>query len=619
MDWDSSHLKSTSCLIPATLQAQVCLEAELADFQPDRSYIAIVGAGPKGFYALDSLLNAIHEQVKQGHVLGKELHIHWFNRDQYFGTGPYFKPETPTYFQLNTCIADLSCWEEVTNPSRPFKGLSLLAWIQQHQQMDKPVAKADYCSRELYGHYLSHALQQVLQHTPDKVQVSFIQAEVIDVDMQGQEAFLHSLSQKLPYPYQSVIFTTGHHTEDRTFAYLKMPHEEAPVVINSIYPFSQLEVIPPKAEVALYGTGLTFVDAMLEFTEGRGGIFYRKEQEIHYISSGLEPILFPFSRRSLANLPHAPFWKGHKYQLRLMTDAWVDSILHLNRPIDFLTEILPVFDEEVQLAFFELLPEFEGFQTEDILAYIRDESQEKLFSIYAMVNPIKYAKLDMSGNYHEFIVDLSNYCLEMAEYTEFTSPMAAANAAMREGYSQITRIFNSLGFSTASRNAFDDSWSPNIKHLGNGPSLHVSQKFFCLLKEGFIQFLFSEKASVTRAGDKVRLKNKYLEKDFDYLIHARVPKIDLRLKNNRLYSNLKQKGLIQEHIQEGYSVGSIQVDKQGRASGLAGDFPLYLYGMPAEGTVINNDTLRREQNNFAEPWAKSTLALLLKTAAISEK
>jgi len=128
------------------------------------------------------------------------------------------------------------------------------------------------------------------------------------------------------------------------------------------------------------------------------------------------------------------------------------------------------------------------------------------------------------------------------------------------------------------------------------------------MREGFVKFIFSDTASVTQAGNSIRLKNKYMEKDFQYLLNARIQKGNLRTKNHPLYDRLLNKGIIKEWVNEQLSTGKIAIDKNGKPAGLKEQHKIYLYGIPTEGQVISNDSILRTRNNFAKPWAKDTLA-----------
>ncbi|WKK56861.1 FAD/NAD(P)-binding protein [Sphingobacterium sp. BN32] len=607
MIWNSSSLDSELLNLPNELKSFVKTVNQLPISSPTDFHIAIVGAGPKGFYALDTFVKLGREKINNTLLGNRKIQIHWFNKDNHFGTGPNFHTDLPDYFLVNRYIADITCWEEDAKNGNPNQQ-SLIQWLQKHSISAKEPAWDHLCTRELLGYYFIDAVIAVIKEKHPSIEIQLVRERICDLDIVEDKSILTGAAGEIPFQYDSVILATGHSYESTSFSHLKQDPEASYTIIDEVYPVERLSEIPARADVAIYGTGLTFLDAMLELTEGRGGIFYKKEDEYHYLSSGHEPIMYPFSRRNLPNMPVNAYSNSNKRTLAFMTDEWLNGLLAQNRKIDFIEEIIPILDLEVKYAFYPLIPEFNGLDNESILAFLHDDSQEKLFSLFALVNPMLYSKLPLDTNYQEFILDLSNYCLQMTEFGEFHSPMAAATAALREGFEQIVKINNAVGFTANSQKAFEDKWFPNINHLAYGPPREVSEKFFCLMREGFVKFIFSDTASVTQAGNSIRLKNKYMEKDFQYLLNARIQKGNLRIKNHPLYDRLLNKGIIKEWVNEQLSTGKIAIDKNGKPAGLKEQHKIYLYGIPTEGQVISNDSILRTRNNFAKPWAKDTLA-----------
>ncbi len=607
MIWNSSSLDSELLNLPNELKSFVKTVNQLPISSPTDFHIAIVGAGPKGFYALDTFVKLGREKINNTLLGNRKIQIHWFNKDNHFGTGPNFHTDLPDYFLVNRYIADITCSEEDAKNGYPNQQ-SLIQWLQKHSISAKEPAWDHLCTRELLGYYFIDAVIAVIKEKHPSIEIQLVRERICDLDIVEDKSILTGAAGEIPFQYDSVILATGHSYESTSFSHLKQDPEASYTIIDEVYPVERLSEIPARADVAIYGTGLTFLDAMLELTEGRGGIFYKKEDEYHYLSSGHEPIMYPFSRRNLPNMPVNAYSSSNKRTLAFMTDEWLNGLLAQNRKIDFIEEIIPILDLEVKYAFYPLIPEFNGLDDESILAFLHDDSQEKLFSLFALVNPMSYSKLPLDTNYQEFILDLSNYCLQMTEFGEFHSPMAAATAALREGFEQIVKINNAVGFTANSQKAFEDKWFPNINHLAYGPPREVSEKFFCLMREGFVKFIFSDTASVTQAGNSIRLKNKYMEKDFQYLLNARIQKGNLRTKNHPLYDRLLNKGIIKEWVNEQLSTGKIAIDKNGKPAGLKEQHKIYLYGIPTEGQVISNDSILRTRNNFAKPWAKDTLA-----------
>src|SRR5690606_34691463 len=184
---------------------------------------------------------------------------------------------------------------------------SLAEWIQARQHSGATVTPADYTSRALVGHYLADATINLLDHLPPGMTVKPIVAEVRDI-MTRADGYWLALANRvgeLPHPYRSILLATGHsyHQVQPEWQAFAENHPKAQYFTEA-YPIECLKVVPPDTCVGIRGIGLTFVDAVLALTEGRGGRFVHKNNRLEYLPSGREPrCIFPFSRTNLPLLP----------------------------------------------------------------------------------------------------------------------------------------------------------------------------------------------------------------------------------------------------------------------------------------------------------------------------
>jgi hypothetical protein len=105
----------------------------------------------------------------------------------------------------------------------------------------------------------------------------------------------------------------------------------------------------------------------------------------------------------------------------------------------------------------------------------------------------------------------------------------------------------------------------------------------------------------------LKIKNSYIEKEFNYFIDARIPKGNLKLKNNLLFERMQKKGYVREIVNGKYENGKIAVQKDGRLIGNINNALIYLYGIPTDGTFLQNDSLSRKINNFSDEWSVATM------------
>jgi len=67
---------------------------------------AIIGGGPKGFYALKTLIKNLRDLP-----LSTAIQIDWFNEDSYFSCGQNFNIHQPEYMYINNCIGHINAWK----------------------------------------------------------------------------------------------------------------------------------------------------------------------------------------------------------------------------------------------------------------------------------------------------------------------------------------------------------------------------------------------------------------------------------------------------------------------------------------------------------------------------
>ncbi|OYD44240.1 hypothetical protein CHU00_18035 [Sphingobacterium cellulitidis] len=602
MIWNSAYLDPYLSKVPKHIYNQVVSEEDLTSNKSDAIYIAIVGGGPKGFYALDRFISKAI-----GQNLNKTIKIHWFNHSRDFAAGPNFQPHLPSYLIMNDCIAEVSCWDDLEKPHYIPNRLKLIDWINHNKSAENGPNPSDFCSRELMGLYLMDALHKTLENKPQSIDVSLINGNISDVELLQDKIRLTNSKRKLPFLYESAILCTGHSFSNMEQEDLLASEKNGNIMyLPQTYPVELLDDIPAQVDVAIKGIGLTFMDAVLHLTEGRGGIFYKQDHEYRYLPSGYEPIIYPFSRRNLPMLPRNAFWSGNKYQLKLMTDEWVEILKKRNQPLNFERDILPTYNLETQLAFYTYIHSTKELTDSEIIDFIETFNSSKLFSINALIDPMAYSKVPIESNYHEFIVDLGIYSMKLSDDGELKSPMSAAIAALREGFYQIAELFAHNGFDEESQESFEKHWLGFINHTAFGPPRDSIDKLFCLAREGYVKFIFCEEPRIEINKDSLVIKNSYTEKEFNYLIDARIPKGDLNLKNNKLFDRMRKRGLLQEIVNGNYRNGKIAVDKNGKLISNNHESLIYLYGIPTDGSYLQNDSLSREFNNFANPWCEAT-------------
>jgi FAD-NAD(P)-binding protein len=236
--------------------------------------IAIVGLGPKGLFALDTLCEAARGTPAQ------VFDVHIFEPSPYPGAGPIYDPDQPDILLMNFPAQMIDAWTNL-------RGLDLIAWLKGH---GKSVSADDYVPRAEVCRYLAWCFRKVTSSAPPNVHLMIHPVQVTGLrKMAGGWIICPN-----GVAADEVLVTTGHQDWSRS----EQGSNEH--LIPSPFPIDRaltIDAVPPGASVACKGFALTFIDTMLALTEGRGGVFTESDMCGTYHPSGDEPRrIAPFSR-----------------------------------------------------------------------------------------------------------------------------------------------------------------------------------------------------------------------------------------------------------------------------------------------------------------------------------
>ena len=236
--------------------------------------IAIVGCGPKGLYALDSLCEAARRNPRH------RFTVHIFEPSAHPGAGPIYDPRQPQVLLMNFPAGLINAWTGGRGPS-------FLEWAAQSP---KPVDAGDYVPRAHVGRYLFCSFERVVAQAPSNVRLIRHKTRVEAVNRNEDRWSISPQNVTVDH----VLITTGHQDG---FRHSKTEMRDC---IPSPFPIDQRLIqtaVPPNSTVRCKGFALTFIDTMLALTEGRGGVFTLSATGYNYTPSGQEPRrIAPFSR-----------------------------------------------------------------------------------------------------------------------------------------------------------------------------------------------------------------------------------------------------------------------------------------------------------------------------------
>jgi len=603
MIWTSQHLqnicftKSTSLLESSKPTSQLPLREE------DATYVAIIGGGPKGFYALERLI----AHLRKADLSTKTI-IHWYNTNASFGAGQNYAVNQPDYLLINYCIGKINCWEDQDNLKFVNESHNLTDWINENKTHPNEANDEDFASRELVGHYLMNAVYDLLQYEITQVEIHLVNGSIDDLNEHNKKFTLYEQGNRLPFDYTSILLATGHcysnesaelsdHAENSSFNYY--PYA---------YPIQQLDAIPSKSSVAIKGIGLTFIDVILQLTEGRGGKFVDDQVELTYLPSGDECILYPFSRCNLPMMPRSAILPHTKYKLKYMTDKWVQTLKNSKQQIDFHKDILPIYQKEFQYAYYKSLEN--QTNTESQASDKMQKGPENSLTLDQFIHPNTYVFSPEKENYQDYMTNLSGYVLKEIAHGELSNKIAAAAGAIREGLIQIGKLFHFDGFDPQSHKDFILNWYSSLSRMSYGPPLINGKKLHALMKAGIVQFSFHHTPTIRLFNEGLFLSDGHQTIHCGALIDARIPRGSIKKGNNPLYKNLYKKSIIQERFNGSYATDAIAINQEGKLKNKS-DWRLTLYGTPTEGNVLDNDSLSRKAHNFGNIWAQETADFLI--------
>jgi uncharacterized NAD(P)/FAD-binding protein YdhS len=251
--------------------------------------VAIVGLGPKGTFALERLL--AHAGAAAGRA---RIEVDAFEAHGVPGAGPVYDPRQPAYLRMNFAAEQIDMWRGAPGvPSA--RRQTFVEWSAANA---RPCEPGDYPPRADVGRYLADGLATLLADAPPNARVVVRRARVSALRRRGSGWDVSSAEGRRRY--DEVLIATGHEPSwDGALANdWRGPARLAPAVFPVQKELS-CERVPPGVTVAARGFALTFIDAALALTEGRGGTFAALDHpyRLRYVSSGREPLLIlPFSR-----------------------------------------------------------------------------------------------------------------------------------------------------------------------------------------------------------------------------------------------------------------------------------------------------------------------------------
>lgn len=311
--------------------------------------IAIVGAGPRGSFALENILCEFSKLANDKASADKlntigVCDVHVYEASRYPGCGPNYAPDQLASNQLNVPLRSVPMASRAQlqgivslNAFPSFKD-----WYHHRNTIDDTTID-HFPPRAQVGSYLQERFMSLLEVNSEAISVKLITAYVVDVQEQSKRWVL--TTDQTTYQtsdqtvennlYDDVLFCIGHQPtalEEQLVRWGKQTDDsEGRVIYMNPYPSERIahdEQISSKSTVALRGMGLSTIDVVKSLTIERGGRFEAIDElsmKYRYHPSGREPAgIAPFS---LDGQPMAPKPINEELDLRYRPpSAVIESI-----------------------------------------------------------------------------------------------------------------------------------------------------------------------------------------------------------------------------------------------------------------------------------------------------
>jgi len=606
--------------------------------------VAIIGLGPKGFYCLERLLAEFNARP-----LKHPLRIHVFNRSAHFGASPVYDPAQPEYILVNISVGEIDLWAADDPPVVCGRGLDFVSWYQQTFQPPTPLTGEEYLSRAVVGRYLIEGFERILAHLPRGVTVSCHVGEVVDVRPEGASygvEFVEEGGRVEKFRVEKVLLATGHSRlvagdEERRYQAFAARHEAA-AFIPFVYPVVEaLKYIPPRARVAMKGVGLTFIDAVLELTEGRGGRFERgADGALAYRPSGQEPrAIFPYSRTGLPMTP-----KAHDLPIfaRPLTFFTHDALAELRRhapggKLDFERDLWPLFELEMELHYYRVVmreDEDARRQLEScgddaqamrrvIDAYLLSHPEGERFDYRPALDPVGARRFDSAAEFDRFVERYMEREIARAREGHAGCGLKSAIDIWYEVRTVLGSVLQFGGLNPQSHRKLIEHYYPRLKRVAFGPPVINIEKLLALQRARLLDFSVARSPRVLTDEDKGCFELRCDEISgaharAEILVDATYPHADIPRDASPLYQNLQRRGMVRAYENRlangdgtAYRPGAIDMTEGARfvvgGEGVCNE-DIAVIGIPTEGNLVGNLTMGRDA--YAARWAAEVISQL---------
>ncbi|WP_232531747.1 FAD/NAD(P)-binding protein [Microbacterium halophytorum] len=562
---------------------------------PPSLRIVVVGAGPKALYALEELA----AELRRGPAAPRR-EVTVIDTVRVPGTGTAYDPSQPPHLRLNVSATILD--EPVTGG---FPGFP--AWVHgTHPQL----ADDPHPPRAVVGEYLAQRWQRMVQDLSPHAHVTLVSARVTDVRRTG--GAWHVVTDESPGPAtrtaDEVLIASGH-AAGHEGSLARHWHSSIPLIPAAL-PVERMLTsarVPAGSRVAVRGGALTFLDACLSLTEGRGGVFAPdadgRFRLVHRRGDDEPAVIRPITRHGLlldakpapgTPLPEAIRRAAETASSRLPPLPGADDVLGGGtRREDAHTRARarPFGPDTVQ----EIL-------IDAAVAALGEDAREAVESTLRTG-----AEPDLPRGFGRAEGALRR-SIETAEGARPPGPAFALGRLWQALYPRISASLRDCDASEAEWRRFRHT-ARVLERFAFGPPLVNARKLLAMIASGAVDLSWLD-AGIQIDGEGPHDVSGRATRDVDVVIDAVLTPPGVRDITDRLSRALLRRGLV--HVRPGRR--GAMVDEAGapvhprprsRAAAVADATDgLALIGRPTEDHVIGHDTLNRRLHEEGRRWAQ---------------
>jgi hypothetical protein len=398
--------------------------------------------------------------------------------------------------------------------------------------------------------------------------------------------------------------------------------------------------IPTGARVAIKGVGLTFIDAVLELTEGRGGSFGRSaDGSLSYTASGQEPLsIIAFCRSGLPMTPKADDLRDFMRPLTFFTPKALADLKRKNadEKLDLERDLWPLFELEMELHYYRVVMG-EGDEREQlelcgsdgaamrqvIDAYLRAHPWQEPFDYRHALDPVGDRRFDSGEEFASFVETYMEQEIARARRGQAGCGVKAAIDIWYEVRKEFGSVLRFGGLTPESHRKLIEYHFPRFKRVVFGPPIINIEKLLALVKVGLLDFSVARNPRVITNDTVGRFELRCDDipgaaKQFQILVDARYPSTNLPADVTPLYRNLQRRGMVRAYENRplasdgvGYLPGAIDMSEGSnfvvdRAGVINQD--ISVIGIPTEGNLVGNKTIARGE--YPGIWAAEIIRQL---------